>query len=176
MDLGSCENQQHSRKYAALGISHSKISDVQGASPLERPLTCQSSFVDSSEPHIHVTIQPLRVDMRPVCIRQLGKLAELADPPDSFYHRRLGSQLQLGSAEGRLRAQMESPAVEAFPAGVRVQVSPVDLRMWLTQGEFGSERRRTKCITQIDSEGIAQMQVNGQFYVEEYDRRWWTSV
>jgi hypothetical protein len=77
---------------------------------------------DQCEAHIQVDVQPLRLDMRPTCVQQLGKILELADPPGSFYHRRLHALRQLDSVQGRLKAQLESPAVEAFPLGVSLLV------------------------------------------------------
>lgn len=72
---------------------------------------------------MQVNVQPLRLDMRPNCVQQLCKLLELADPPRSFYHRRMHALRQLDSVEGRLRARLEFPAVEAFPLGVSLLVT-----------------------------------------------------
>ncbi len=79
-------------------------------------------LADSAEPHTRISLQPLRVDVRPCCIHRLSEIAAAVPPPDSFSHRRLQAQRRLDSAEGRLRAQQESVAAEAFPVGVTVQV------------------------------------------------------
>jgi len=80
-------------------------------------------FAEQCEAHIHVNVQPLRLDMRPNCVLQLCKMLEVADPPRSFHHRRMHALRQLDSVEGRLKAQLEFPAVEAFPLGVSLLVT-----------------------------------------------------
>ena len=80
---------------------------------------------ENSNVHTHITLQPLRIDVRPGCIRRLGSLAALTDPPDTLYNRRWRARQQLDSAEGRLRAQVECPLEEAFPPGVGLQVRPL---------------------------------------------------